>query len=326
MFLTKIILNSFLGLLLIFLWSRFVDLESVITTLKGVNLNYLVLFFLLFLLSGFFKALRFYLLLRNFNIPLKDLVFLNYLSQLFSFMVPLRLGEISKSVYLSTRFNLQFGKSLVWVFIDRFLDFWVACLLIVILGTTVLKLPGSLRETIYLILIAFSLISLIMVKNSNFSKKVIQFLSNYLVLSSIKRYFLIVSNTIIEGFSLLSLSPFKLALVCAVTVLTFILDGVIWLVIFSSLGFDLGPFKALLGNGLMALTFIIPSAPGYVGSAEAAGLAIFGGLLGIESNLASAGIVLFHLLTILAIAISGVSSLYFLNFDLNLVWKKLKKS
>ena len=102
-------------------------------------------------------------------------------------------------------------------------------------------------------------------------------------------------------------------------------DSFIWLALFNSLGVEVALPKVILGTSLAALTFLIPAAPGYVGSAEAAILAVFGGIIGISNNLVSAVAVLFHILTVVLLLIAGISSLYLLKFDLNLVWKKFRR-
>ena len=59
---------------------------------------------------------------------------LNLLCQFLSFMIPVRAGEITKSAYLTSQFDLPLGKSLIWVFVDRFFDFWVILFLIAALS------------------------------------------------------------------------------------------------------------------------------------------------------------------------------------------------
>jgi len=75
----------------------------------------------------------------------------------------------------------------------------------------------------------------------------------------------------------------------------------------------------------MTLSSPTISAPGYVGSAEVSGLAVFGGVLGLESNLASAATVLMHIITTVCLLVFGITSLYLLKFDLGQVWRKVRK-
>lgn len=321
----KILLNSAVGLVLIVIWSRFVDLNDIGAKIWSINPNYIAIFFGLFVASGLLRAWRFKMLLSQFQIPLSDLSMLHFLSQLLSFMIPIRVGEITKSIYLNSVYNLPLGKSLVWVFIDRFVDFWTVLLLIGLLLPAVLGSGSQIGFSVYIILIVFTLVSYIVIKNAEFTQKMVIFLSRFLIFSSLKKAFLSVCTTVIEGFEILNIGLPRLLLIILITVVAYSLDGLAWYFLLSFLSSPLSISSSILGNLLLALTFIIPSAPGYVGSAEAAGLAVFSGLLGVDTNIASAATVIFHILIILAVLIFGIVSLYFLKFDLNSVWRKLKR-
>ena len=79
------------------------------------------------------------------------------------------------------------------------------------------------------------------------------------------------------------------------------------------------------GQLLSALTYLIPAAPGYVGSAEASGSLILSGILGIDNNLASAMIVLTHVSTAIFVIIYGLVSIFNLKIDLGFILKKTFK-
>lgn len=321
----RITLNSALGIFLIFVWSRFVNLAEVFNILKTVDLKFVLVFFGLFIFSGVLRSLRLKLLLKEYPLPLKDAVMLNFLSQFLSFMIPIRAGEITKSVYLTSQYQTPLSKSLVWVFIDRFLDFWVAILFLgVLLPLVSINLPAKFINIIFILLITLSLLVVVALTSEKILKKSTTFLSKFLIVGSIKIWFVTITHNIIEGFAVLR-RPFPgLLSLIGLTILATISDSLVWLVIFKSFNFNLGFFTSLWGDSLTALTFLIPAAPGYVGSAEAAGLAVFSGVLNIERNLASAALVLFHILTLLTILVLGLSSLYLLKFDLSLVWKRIK--
>lgn len=324
--LLRILFNSALGIVLIFLWTKFVNLETTVQILKGVQVQYGLIFILFFALSGTLRAFRLKLLLKNYHIPFKDIVMLNFVSQFLSFFIPIRAGEIAKSVYFTSQFSLPLGKTITWVFIDRTLDFTcMLALLVIFLPITITNLPSNFVYLIMIILIIFILFLTISVKNENFLKKITVFLSSFLVVGTIKKWFVSFTHTIIEGAGILRRHPLEIIPLILLTIVALAFDSFAWILIFTSFNFSININQSVLGNSLLAFTFLIPSAPGYVGSAEAAGLAIFSGILGLGNNLVSAGTVLFHILTAVAILILGTTSLYFLKFDLNLVWKKIRK-
>ncbi|MDO8498695.1 MAG: lysylphosphatidylglycerol synthase transmembrane domain-containing protein [bacterium] len=321
----RIVVNSILGIVLVFVWTRFVNLGQTFAILKTVQLQWVAFFFLFYIISTLLRGLRFKILLGDYKLPLKDLSLLNVLSQFLSFMIPIRLGEITKSVYLTSQFDLPLGKALTWVFVDRFLDFWVVLLLIVIfLFLTPTILPASLAQSVLVVFLVFSLAAVIIVSSQSRAKKLVTFLGKFLIFEGVKEKVVSFIHTIIEGFEVLRRHPLEVVWLVVLTILATVSDSMIWIIAFKSLGIDLGIGKVILGNSLTALTFIVPAAPGYVGSAEASILAVFGGILGLEANMVSAASVLYHVVTIITLLIGGLSALYLLKFDLGLVWKKVK--
>lgn len=296
----KIAFNTILGIILIVIWSRFVDLSQVSKILQTVDPKFVATFVFFFGLAGALRGLRFKFLLNKYRIPAKDVIMLTYLAQFLSFMIPLRIGELSKSIYLTSQFNLPLGKAVVWVFIDRFLDFLMIILTIAILLQFIPTiLPAKFLPIILIVLVGFSLSFLIAT-----------------VLSAHLKW--------LSAFEIIRQNRLRFVGLLLFTLPILVVDGMIWWSAFASLGINLGLFKSMLGNGLAALTFLIPSAPGYVGSAEASGLAVFGGVLGLEANLASAGTILMHIITTVFLLVFGLISLYLLKFDLGLVWKKFR--
>ncbi|MBI2011658.1 flippase-like domain-containing protein [Candidatus Daviesbacteria bacterium] len=324
--LLQILINTLIGVVLIFIWLQFIDGSKLLDTLKKVDLKYTLVFFILYASSSVVRALRLKVILDEFKIPWKNLIFLNFLSQLLSFFIPIRAGEISKSVYLNTQYSLPLGKTIIWILIDRFFDFWFALAAIgILINFTSSKLPSNFTQILVIILGIFTLVSILVITQVNFFKKLLRLLSSLFFLKILKNKFLSFSFNILDGFAVLRKNPWQILSLLGLTAFAFLLDGLIWLFLFLAFGLNITLIQAYLGNLLSALTFLIPSAPGYIGSAEASALAIFSGILGLNSNIVAASTVLGHILTTLALLILGIGAIYFLKFDLGLVWKKMLK-
>ncbi len=108
-----------------------------------------------------------------------------------------------------------------------------------------------------------------------------------------------------------------------VTFLAYAADAAIWYFTFLALGINQDFLKMYLGQVLSALTYLIPAAPGYVGSAEASGLLILSGIFRIEPNLASAMIVLFHITSAVFVLFFGLVSIYSLKINLGSLFKRI---
>jgi len=320
----KILFNTSLGIVLIFIWSRFVNLGEIAKILSKVNLVALAPVFLFMLLSPFLRSLRFKIFLSEVKkVPLLALVYLNGVSLFLNFFIPIRAGEMAKGVYLNTNYGLHLGKALVWTFIDRFVDFLAVFVLAAVLFFIV---PTSLSINFIIVIIIILILALSLtyfaIFQLNFTKKIIGFLRHLLIINSIKIYFDRFSNFILESFFILNRHPKDLFLMTLITVLAYGTDAAIWYFTFLSLGVNQDYLKMYLGQLLSALTYLIPAAPGYVGSAEASGLLILSGVFGIGSNLASAMIVLFHILSAIFVLIFGLISVFSLKIDLGLIFKK----
>ncbi len=320
----KILLNSILGIVLILVWSHFVNIGQIFQTLQKVNPFILLIIFFFMLLALSLRALRFKIFLAEVKqIPLMDLIFLNGVAMMLNFFIPIRAGEIAKGVYLNNRYQINLGKAIVWTFIDRLVDFLGVLLLGAVLFFVV---PTSLNITFIYIIIVMLLISLgityLAVFQLRLARKLFDFLRGLLIIKPIKIYFDKFTSFILESFAILDRHPKDLLLMTIITIGAYGADAAIWYFTFLSLGSHQQYLKMYLGQLLSALTYLIPAAPGYVGSAEASGAVILTGVFGINVNLASAMIVLFHISSAIWVLIFGLISLQFLKLNLGEVFKK----
>ncbi len=321
----KILLNTALGIVLIFIWSRFVDINQIFSTISKVNILYLVPVFLFMLLSPVIRAIRLQIFLSEIKkIKLLDLIFLNGAAQMLNFFIPVRAGEIVKGVYLNTHYQLPLGKSVIWIFIDRFVDFLAVLLLASVLFFVVPTTLGIyFIKVLVIILVSALILTYLVIHQAKFARKLFSFLRHLLIEKHIKIYFDRFSSFILDSFSILDRHPKDIIVMMGLTFVAYAVDAAIWYFTFVALGANQGFFKMYLGQILSALTYLVPAAPGYVGSAEASGLLILSGFFGILPNLASAMIVLIHVLSAIFVLVFGLLSIYFLKINLGSVFKKV---
>lgn len=327
--LAKIIFNTTVGAVLIFIWLQFVDIKQIFGAISKVNLLSLIPIFFFMFISPVIRAIRLKIFLNEIKtISTLPLIFLNIVAMMLNFLIPIRAGEVVKGIYLNTRYGLPLGKSVVWIFLDRFVDFLVVLVLaagLLLIIPTSLSIIFNTKYQALLIIIIFSLalgFTYLAIFQSHFIRKIVNFLRPLLVFNSIKIYFERFTDFILDSFSILNRHPKDLFLLCVFTVLAYAADAAIWYFTFVALGFPQDFIKMYLGQLLSALTYLIPAAPGYIGSAEASGALILSGVFGIEVNLASSMIVLFHILSALFILVFGVISVFSLKIDLGLILRK----
>lgn len=312
-------------MVLILIWLQFVDIGEVLTGLKKVEIiKLLPVFFLMFLSVGL-RGIRLKVFLaRMGKLSTKDAIFLNGTSVMLNFFIPIRGGEIIKGFYISGNLHLPLAKSLIWIFLDRFVDFLALLVLSMLL---LLIVPTSLGIKFTIVITAILSLSLgiiyLMIFKSNFARKMFQFLRHLLIINSIKIYFVRLTEFFLDSFTILKRSIKDWSVLISLTFFAYAVDAFIWYFTFLALNSPQDYLKMYLGQLLSALTYLIPAAPGYIGSAEASGLLIFTGVFGIDANLASSMVVLFHILTVLFIICFGITSVYFLKLDLGEILEKV---
>ncbi len=240
-----------------------------------------------------------------------------------NFFIPIRMGEIAKGLFLNNRYGFHMGKAIIWVFMDRFVDFLAV---LALAGLLLAVVPTSLNITFIMIITVILILALLLaylaIFQIDFAQKLVKFLMPLFIVKPIKIYFVRFSSFILESFSILRRHPKDLILLTLITILAYGADAAIWYFTFLALGSPQNYFKMYLGQLLSALTYLIPAAPGYVGSAEASGTLILSGVFGISTNLASAMVVLFHILSAIFVITFGLISIFSLKLNLGLIFKK----
>lgn len=324
---SRIVINTILGLVLIYAWTRFVNLDEVWQKLITVNPLILLAVVLCSAISTVIRSFRFKILLPDKNISLVQLSLLTYLGQLLTFIIPFRIGEFAKGIYLANSAKKPLPTAILWVFVDRLVDFWVVISLV---GILLLTIPTAIPTNINLIIggLAITLASgiAITVYYPIFVKKVAVLVLNLIFIKRLRVLLLKFTDYVINSFSILKVSPNKQLLAISVTAFSWIFESLTWYLVFFILNVPITPLAAILGTMLMALSFILPAAPGYLGSLQAAGLLVFSLWLGIDAVSVSAATILIHISIMLYVLIAGVSSLYFLKLNLGDLFKQFKNT
>jgi uncharacterized protein (TIRG00374 family) len=324
--LLRIVINSLIGLGLIFLWSQLVDVGEVLHSVSKINPLIALPVMGCFAGVNILRAFRLKTLLSIYGVPFKNLIYLNFLSQLLSFIIPIRAGEITKGVYLSTQYKVPIARAIVLIFLDRFFDFWLVVFVSLILLILIPNnLPSTLVNVLTVVLFGFSLTSILLLFNISFFRKLSIQIAKLLIVDKIQKLFLNLSDFVFGIFELLRDRIVRIPMMLGLSLVASILEALAWFLLLRVFIDNLEFIRVYLGSMLNALTFLIPAAPGYVGSAEAAGLAVFNIGLGMDKTAVSAATVANHAITIIYMLIFGLFGFYFLKFNLEEVWNKLFK-
>jgi glycosyltransferase 2 family protein len=321
----KLVINTLIGVILVTVWLQFVDIHEITEAISKIKPISLIPIFLFMLLSPVVRAFRLQIFLAKIKkTSVKDLIYLNGVAMLLNFFIPIRAGELAKGAYLNNRYQIPLAKGIIWIFLDRFLDFLVVVALASILFFII---PTSLNLTfitaIAIIFLLFLVLAWLMIYKPEFARKIFKFLSHLLIVNRIKLYFERITNFLLESFTVLKRSPKDLGILIVITILAYGADAGIWYFSFLALGESQPFINMYFAQLLSALTYLIPAAPGYVGSAEASGVLILSGVFGISTNLASAMVVLFHVLVMIFVLVFGLVSVYLLKINLGEILGKI---
>jgi uncharacterized protein (TIRG00374 family) len=310
--------QTLLGLGLLIGWALIVDLEQVGRQLAGANLPLVLVGGLVSLITPFLRAARWRLVLKPLaRVPLIEIWLVGLASSLINFVIPVRSGEVARSLFLKQRRGLPIAASLPTVVVDRSFDMLAVLILGATGALTGLALEGTLRTVLYaglaVFLVFVTFVVLAIVSHQRILSLAERLLPRRLG-EGLRRRVLGLVEGLLSGFTSLSRRPGDLVLMLALSLAAAVIDAGVFYLIFASLGARVPPMVVLTGYALFVVTFIIPGAPGYVGSMEAFGSLIFGAL-GAGQALAASMVVLIHALSALILGLSGGAAMWALGFS-----------
>ncbi len=293
------------------LWTRFVDLGTVVRSYGEVQWLLLPLAAIFYLIAAGLRVLRWQLILRPIaRIAPTHVYLIAMVGALVNYAIPLRTGDLVKPVLLRRRAGVAVAASLPTVMLDKVFDL-VAVVLLGILGWLLItplggRVPLMISASALLLLGFLTFIALALAARPLLLRALRWALPSW-VGASYRTTILSTAENLLKGFGAVKRPPQELLLILLLSLLAILLDGLFFHILFLSLRAEPSLVTSLVGSALLALSYLVPSAPGYLGTTEAFGSLIFNAL-GVEPALAASTVVLGHALTaLLVISLGGVS-------------------
>ncbi len=283
----KVAIGLIIGIGLLFLVARFVDLPATIQVLKASltkprNIAFALLSGVAFLLAWSIRGIRWKLFLNPIGkiSPIKAIqlymvgVFLN-------FLLPIRGGEVAKSLMLRRSSGIPISKSLPTVAMDKALDLMPALFIMAIVPLLGVQMDiklwlvlafvgGVLASLMFFVLLAAwkrdSAIALLQKLVGLFPKA---------IAGKIEGFATGFVDSLLMGASQPRIFIPAILLTCVAVVC----DGLFAMFAFWTIGYPINFGTAIFGYTVYNMFYILPTPPGQVGSNEAVGLLVFGGLL-----------------------------------------------
>jgi uncharacterized protein (TIRG00374 family) len=308
-----LILQSLLGVGLLAAWAWAVDLRAVGRTLSSAMWQFVALVIILSFASTLVRAVRWRLILRPVaRVSLHEIWFISLASSLINFVIPLRTGEVARSLLLKQRHQVPISVGLSTVAVDRSLDL-MAVLLEGVLGALIgIHLDSRMTAVLILgsgLLLGFAAAVLVALVSGERAIARLERLMPRFLGDRLRERVVGISRGLVAGFAAIGRRPSDILAVLLLSLISALIDAAGFYFLFVSLGTIVAPAVVMTGYALYVLTFLIPGAPGYVGSAEAFGSLVFGSL-GVGSALAASTIVLAHALNAVVLAVGGGISIW----------------
>jgi uncharacterized protein (TIRG00374 family) len=267
----------------LYLALRGLKLQDVWAALQGAQYAWLIPGVIVYFMGVAVRAWRWQYLLKPVKeVPFKESFEIVTIGYMGNNIFPARLGEVLRAVVLKRRDDVPVSASLATIIVERVFD-GVVMLAFVFLNLGALAniqgssgFIGSIQSLavwgaiIFLgVLAAFLLAAMF----PDRSKQITTWISDRLIPERFREKLLGIAFKFLDGLEALS-SPREALMIFITSVIIWLFEtGKYWFVM-HAFDFEVSFFALMLMNGIVNLATTIPSAPGYVGTFDAPGIAV----------------------------------------------------
>jgi uncharacterized protein (TIRG00374 family) len=299
-----------------FLWLALggLQLEDVWSTLQGASYGWLIPAIGVYFLAVWARVWRWHYLLRPLKkISLRTMFPVVTIGYMGNNIYPARAGELLRAYVLRRKEGIAISASLATIIIERVFDG------VVMLGFVFMNLSeletltstsgfvGSIRSLSIIgagVFLAAVVLFLLMAVYPSIAQRFTHFLINRLSPERFQSTLRGLVDRFLEGLASLR-SPADVGMVLLTSLVIWLLEtGKYWFVM-HAFSFQVSFFALMLMNGIVNLATTIPSAPGYIGTFDAPGIAVLEAY-GIPSALAAGYTLVLHAALLIPITLLGL--------------------
>ncbi len=326
----RIIISLVVGVVLLYLTIKSINLQDTIHIitkylLTPLGITYALISGVIFIASFSIRGIRWKLFLNPIGkVSTLRAVQLFWIGVFINFLLPVRGGELAKSLMLKKIAGMPISQTLPTVAMDKALDLMPALFIMAIVPL----LPGvhmELQLWLVLIVVASVLVGLVVfialaawkrTAAISFMKLFTRFLPKKLS-SGIEGFATGFVDSLLAGAS----QPKIFVPAILLTVAAVICDGLFAMFAFWAVGLYMPFGMAIFGYTVFNMFCILPNAPAGIGSNEATGAVVFYGLLRYNPNSVQAMFVFSHPWTTILMAIIAIASLSSLGLTISSAMK-----
>ncbi len=322
-------LGILVGICLLIAAAQFVNVPKTwyiirhnLTTTQGIIMTLLAS--TVFVMAFSFRAIRWKFFLNPVRrvSPVK-IIQLFLIGVFLNFVLPIRAGELAKSLILKRISHLPFSQSLPTITMDKAMDLLPALFLIVLmpfLGIEMNRIVWSILGLANAGLVGLILFTVFTGWKRSIAIRLLQLGAKILpgfIRGKVEAFVISFVDTLL----LSARRPATLVLAVVLTAISVFFDGLYNFFAFWAIGHPITITQALFGYMLYNLFYILPNPPGQVGSNEVVALLIFSGILHIPPESVTAMVVFFHAWSGLLMCAMGMGCLATLGISLSSTFK-----
>jgi uncharacterized protein (TIRG00374 family) len=310
--LVRALLGLGVGALLVVVFLQLVNFGRVYQRLEHLEIPFALLSGLVFLSAFAVRALRWRVLLRPHQVGIGRVLSIYYVAIFLNWLLPIRGGELAKSLMLRQTDGIAVGESLAAVTMDKAMDLIPAVVLVSLLPATQIQLGHALWVLLGSALVALCFGAMALAFAAWRREQAHAWLSRLMAkvlpsrISERAQGFVWLFVDSIVG---LVRRPRLLLVATAYTGVAVALDATFCYLAFRAVGVDVSMPIVLFGYTLYNLAYLLPTPPGQIGSNELIGLLVFSGVFGVSRTGVAAMFVFSHPWTALLMVICGVACL-----------------
>jgi uncharacterized protein (TIRG00374 family) len=296
------------ALILVLTFTRLVNFGSVFQRLEHLNITLALLCGLVFLSAYVVRALRWRRFLAPYPVGVWRAVAVYQVAIFINLLLPIRAGELVKSLLLRRLDNIPISQSLPTVAMDKTMDLLPAVVVLALVPFLPFQLSRPLWALLLFVLVVLALGALFLglaAWRRQLALRLLERLTAKLPTLLRQRVMPFIIS-FVDALLALAARPRLFLIAAAYTAAAVSLDALFCLLAFWAVGAHVTYPLVLYGYTFFNLAFILPTPPGQIGSNELIGLAIFSGLLHISRSAVAAMFLFSHPWTALLMACSGL--------------------
>src|SRR5258706_1244474 len=306
-------LGVFISIIFIWLSVHGLKLSEFWSTIQKANYIWLVPGIGVYFIAVWVRAWRWHYLLGPIKkIPTQTMFPITTIGYMGNNIYPARAGEVLRAVILKRREGVPVSASLATIIVERIFDGVVMLAFVFVNLAELTKLTGqsgfvgNIQQVAVIgtgIFIAALLIFLLAAMFPQVTAKAGLGMIERLTPQRLHIKIIDVMNKFLDGLASLR-SPFNVLMVFFTSVIIWLLEtGKYWLVM-HAFNFHVSFFALMLMNGIVNLATTIPSAPGYIGTFDAPGIAVLSAY-GVDHAIAAGYTLTLHVALWLPITLLG---------------------